>query len=141
MAKRKFYVYIITNKWNTTFYIGVTGNLPDRIYQHKNGLVEGFSKKYRLNKLVYYEEYVEVYTAICREKQLKNWHRDWKINLIKKNNMDFKELAEDWFREISPRELMHAAEMPKQVRHDGKENGFWRKIKKPVCYGRWYALG
>lgn len=100
MRQRKFYIYIITNKLNTTFYIGVTGNLMSRVYQHKNGLIEGFSKKYRLTKLVYYEEFDNARTAIMREKQLKNWHREWKINLIKKSNSDFKDLSEEWFVEI-----------------------------------------
>ncbi len=96
--QRKFYVYIITNKWNTTFYIGITGNLVGRMYQHKNGLVEGFSKKYKLNRLVYYEEFDSAIEAIRREKQLKNWHRQWKIELISKNNPNFKDLSEDWFK-------------------------------------------
>ncbi len=107
MRNRCFYVYIITNKNSTTFYIGVSDNLMRRIYEHKNGLVEGFSKKYCLHKLVYYEEFAYIYNAIRREKQLKNWHRDWKINLIKKDNPNFKDLAEEWFNEV-----------PKQVRHD-----------------------
>ena len=83
----------------------------ERIYQHKNGLIDGFTKRYKLTKLVYYEEFDNVYSAIRREKQLKNWHRDWKINLIKQNNPNFKDLAEDWFEE-----------MPKQVRHDKRNN-------------------
>jgi len=110
MRKRKFYAYITTNKHNTTFYIGITGNLLERMYQHKNGLAEGFTKRYKLTKLVYYEEFDSAYSAIRREKQLKNWHRDWKINLIKENNSNFEDLSENWLKE-----------MPKQVRHDGKE--------------------
>ena len=89
---KNYYIYIITNKWNTTFYIGVTNDLVRRIYEHKKGLIEGFSKKYNLEKLIYYEESQNIESAIIREKQLKNWHRDWKINLIKKNNSDFKDL-------------------------------------------------
>ena len=73
----------------------------ERMYQHKNGLIDGFTKKYKLTKLVYYEEFDSAYFAIRKEKQLKNWHRDWKINLIKKNNPDFKDLAVDWFEEMS----------------------------------------
>jgi len=80
-----------------------------RMYEHKNGLIEGFSKKYRLQKLVYFEEFDYINNAIRREKQLKNWHRDWKINLIKRENSSFKDLSEEWFDE-----------MPKQVRHDKK---------------------
>lgn len=89
---QKSYVYILTNKINTVFYIGVTSNLIKRIYQHKNKLVEGFSKKYNLNKLVYYEILDDIKSAIEREKQLKRWHRNWKENLIKKINPEFTDL-------------------------------------------------
>ena len=93
MLSRSFYVYIITNIYNTTFYIGVTNDLIRRIYEHMNELVNGFSKKYKLKKLVYFEEFNNIREAIIREKQLKNWHRDWKINLIKSINPDFKDLS------------------------------------------------
>ncbi|MDD3773904.1 MAG: GIY-YIG nuclease family protein [Patescibacteria group bacterium] len=89
---KNYYVYIITNRWNTIFYIGVTNNLIRRIYEHKNKLIKGFTKKYNIIKLVYYEQFSDPENAVKREKQLKNWHRDWKINLIKKNNPDFKDL-------------------------------------------------
>ncbi|KKQ78431.1 hypothetical protein A3F00_04380 [Candidatus Daviesbacteria bacterium RIFCSPHIGHO2_12_FULL_37_11] len=88
------YIYILTNFHNSTFYIGVTSNLEKRIYEHKNELLDGFTKKYRLKKLVYFEEYSQIEEAIVREKQLKNWHRDWKINLVKKTNPDLKDLSE-----------------------------------------------
>ncbi len=78
-------------------YIGMTNNLQRRIYEHKNKLVDGFSKKYNLTKLVYYESTVDVASAIKREKQLKNWHRDWKINLIEENNVEWKDLSENLF--------------------------------------------
>ena len=97
MSQRKFYVYIITNKNDTTFYIGVSDNLMRRMYEHKNGLLEGFSKKYILHKLVHFEEFDYIDKAIRREKQLKNWHRDWKINLIKKDNFGFNDLSKEWF--------------------------------------------
>ena len=87
-------VYILTNYNNTTFYIGVTSNLPKRIWEHKNKVVEGFTQKYNLDKLVYYEITDSIISAIKREKQLKNWHRDWKINLIKETNPEFKDLYE-----------------------------------------------
>lgn len=88
-----YFVYIITNFSNTTFYIGVTNNLERRIYEHRSGLVEGFSKKYKLHKLVYFEDFGDVSQAITREKQLKNWHRNWKINLIKSVNPNFLDLS------------------------------------------------
>ena len=90
--KKNYYVYIITNKLNTVFYIGVTNNLEKRIWEHRNKMIPGFSSKYNLNKLVYFEETSDIYSAIRREKQLKNWHRDWKINLIRKENPEFKDL-------------------------------------------------
>ncbi|EKD84762.1 MAG: hypothetical protein ACD_38C00165G0019 [uncultured bacterium] len=89
---RYSYVYILTNEINTVLYIGVTDNLIKRIYQHKMKVVSGFTSKYNVNKLVYYEIYEDIIEAIKREKQLKNWHREWKINLIKRNNPDFNDL-------------------------------------------------
>lgn len=89
---KKCRVYILTNKNNTTFYIGVTSNIERRIYEHKNKLVPGFTSKYNLDKLVYTEEFRSILEAIRREKQLKNWHREWKINLIKSTNPNFMEI-------------------------------------------------
>ncbi len=90
---KQYYVYILTNYNETTFYIGVTNDLQRRIYEHKNKLLEGFSAKYNLQKLVYFEITEDVESAIKREKQLKNWHREWKINLIKENNPSFEDLS------------------------------------------------
>lgn len=74
----------MTNFINTVLYVGVTDNLARRVYEHKNKLIKGFSEKYSIKKLVYYETTNDINSAIKREKQLKNWHREWKINLIKK---------------------------------------------------------
>ncbi len=93
---KSYAVYILTNYNETTFYIGVTGNLQRRIWEHKNKVVEGFTKKYNINKLVYYELTDSVEAALNREKQLKRWHRQWKINLIKETNPEFKDLSENW---------------------------------------------
>ena len=80
----------------TTFYIGVTGNLQQRIWQHKNG--EGsFTGKYNCCQLIYFETYADVQQAIAREKNLKNWHREWKINLIRSENPSMEDLAKDWY--------------------------------------------
>ena len=95
MQKNIYAVYIITNTKNTTLYIGVTSNLKKRIFEHKNKVVEGFSKRYNLNKLVYYELTENIETALNREKQLKKWHRDWKIDLICKFNPEFRDLYYD----------------------------------------------
>jgi putative endonuclease len=98
MREKNFFVYIITNQGNSVFYIGVTSDLERRIYEHKNELIEGFSKRYKLKKLMHFEQCDNAYGAIAREKQLKNWHRNWKINLVKKTNPHFRDLAESWFK-------------------------------------------
>ena len=93
---KNYYTYILTNHEETTFYIGVTSNLPKRFWQHKHKEMKGFSSKYNIVKLVYFEQYTDINNAIAREKQLKRWHREWKINLIKENNPDFNDLSADW---------------------------------------------
>ena len=87
---------MLSNVKRTVFYIGITSNLKRRVYEHKNGLVEGFSNKYKLKYIIYFEEYKEVREAINREKQLKNWRRIWKINLIRTKNPSLKDLSENW---------------------------------------------
>ncbi len=96
---KTYYVYIITNKWNTTLYIGMTNDLQKRMYEHKQKFVEGFSKKYNLNKLLYFEETNNVRVAIEREKQLKKWRRDKKLTLIKRINPKYDDLCKEWFGE------------------------------------------
>lgn len=90
-----YFVYILTNFRNTALYIGVTSNIERRVYEHKQEFISGFTKKYKLHRLIYLEEYKDVNDALNREKQLKNWHRDWKLNLIKKANPTLKNLLED----------------------------------------------
>ncbi len=93
--KRKlnqYYVYILSSK-TKVLYIGVTNTLERRIYEHKNKLIDGFTKKYNVDKLVYYEMFNNINDAINREKQLKNWHREWKINLIESVNKNWKDLS------------------------------------------------
>ncbi len=90
--RREYYVYIFTNEYNSVFYIGVTNSIYKRGFEHRVGLLDGFTKKYKLKKLVYIEGYTDINEAISREKQLKNWHRPWKINLIKKVNPSFEDL-------------------------------------------------
>ena len=92
----KYAVYILTNYSESSFYIGVTSNLERRIWEHKNHVVKGYTDKYNLNKLVYYELISSIESAISREKQLKRWHREWKINLIKENNPQMIDLSEKW---------------------------------------------
>jgi len=90
---KNYYVYILTNKIRGTLYIGVTNNLQRRVYEHKSGLVLGFTQKYKLKKLVFFEVTNDVNSALQREKQLKNWHRDWKISLIEEFNNDWDDLS------------------------------------------------
>ena len=90
-----YYVYIMTNKYNTVLYTGVTNDLVRRVYEHKNKLVEGFTAKYNLTKLVYYEIYNDVKEAINREKQIKGWKREKKEDLIKEFNPMWKDLYEE----------------------------------------------
>jgi len=88
---KKYFVYILSSK-NKTLYIGFTDILARRIYEHKLGLIDGFTKKNNVNQLVYYESHPTLTNAVKREKQLKNWHRQWKINLIESVNKDWKDL-------------------------------------------------
>lgn len=88
-------VYILASGYNGTLYIGVTSNLIQRIWQHKNDLVEGFTEKYGVHSLVYYELQGNMPTAIQREKQLKKWNRQWKIKLIEQANPTWKDLWEE----------------------------------------------
>jgi len=90
-----YYVYILASKRNGTLYIGLTNDLVRRIYEHKNNLIAGFTKKYNVHTLVYYEPHNDIESAIQREKQLKKWKRVWKINLIEKENPDWRDLYED----------------------------------------------
>ena len=87
-----YYIYIMTNLNNNVLYIGVTNDLVRRVYEHRNNLVEGFTKVYRVHKLVYYEIYDSSYDAIAREKQLKGWTRKKKVALIEKDNVEWKDL-------------------------------------------------
>ncbi len=84
---KNYYIYILTNERNGTLYIGVTNNLVRRLYEHQNGLVDGFTKKYKVKMLVYFESTEDVISAIAREKAMKKWSRSWKISLIQSVNL------------------------------------------------------
>jgi putative endonuclease len=88
-------VYILASKRNGTLYVGVTSDLVKRIWEHKNDAVDGFTKKYGVHSLVYYEQCADMTTAIAREKQLKKWNRMWKIELIESVNKEWRDLWED----------------------------------------------
>ena len=91
---RSYYVYILASKPQGTLYIGVTNNLARRVWEHKQGLVEGFTKQYKVHRLVYYESCARPQDAIQREKRLKGWNRAWKIQLIEGVNPGWKDLCE-----------------------------------------------
>ena len=92
----KYYVYIMASK-SGTLYTGVTGDLKKRVYEHKHKLVEGFTKKYDVDKLVYFEESVDIYAALDREKQIKAWRRSKRTELIRSMNSKWEDLSEDWY--------------------------------------------
>ncbi|WP_395058800.1 GIY-YIG nuclease family protein [Flavobacterium sp.] len=92
----QYYIYILASQKNGTLYIGVTNDLEKRILEHKQKINEGFTSKYDVNKLVYFESFQFINDAILREKRLKKWNRQWKINLIEEENKDWKDLSEDW---------------------------------------------
>ncbi len=93
---KDYYIYIMTNK-SRTLYTGVTGNLVKRVFEHKQKLVPGFTTKYNITKLVYYDTTNSIEAAIAREKQIKGWLRRKKIALIERENPEWKDLSEDWY--------------------------------------------
>ena len=92
--KEAAYVYILASEPYGTLYVGVTSDLVKRVWEHKNGFVEGFTKKYGVKQLVWYEEHGNIISAIEREKRIKRWHRDWKVNLIQAMNPQWDDLYE-----------------------------------------------
>lgn len=93
MKEHDYYIYIMTNKYNTVLYTGVTNNLIKRVYEHKNKITKGFTTKYNINKLVYYEHCTDIESAIRREKQIKAGSRAKKIVLIENMNKEWKDLS------------------------------------------------
>jgi len=94
MAKQ-FYVYILASKPNGTLYTGVTSNLIQRVWQHKNDVIQGFTRKYNVKTLVYYEVHENAESALTREKKIKRWRRAWKLGLIENSNPEWRDLYED----------------------------------------------
>ena len=91
----QYYVYILASQRNGTLYIGVTSDLAKWVYEHKQNLVDGFSKKYNVHELVYYDVHYEIEEAITREKQIKKWNRQWKLRLIEEKNPGWKDLYDE----------------------------------------------
>ncbi len=92
---KNYYVYLLASKRNGTLYIGVTNDLERRIYEHKNHLIKGFTEKYNVHMLVYFEQTSNIEAALQREKQLKKWNRKWKLDLIESINPEWKDLSKD----------------------------------------------
>ena len=92
---KTYFTYIMTNRRNGTLYIGVTSDLIKRVWQHKEKLIDGFTKAYGTDKLVHYEQFHDINEAILREKRLKSWNRKWKLELIEKTNPNWRDLFED----------------------------------------------
>ena len=111
---KTYYVYMLCSRRNGTLYTGMTSDLIKRIYEHKNCLVDGFTKKYSVHHLIWFELHEAPETAILREKQIKNWKRKWKLDLIEKQNPEWKDLYAD---------LTGQGWMPDQVRHDKGKMG------------------
>jgi putative endonuclease len=97
METRRYYVYILTNKVRTVLYTGVTNSLARRIWQHKNKIMPGFTSRYNLNCLIYFEEFRDINNAIAREKQIKGWSRTKKITLIAQENTQWNDLSAGWY--------------------------------------------
>jgi putative endonuclease len=89
------WIYILTNKPGGTLYVGVTNDLVRRLYEHRNDFVAGFTKRYGLKRLVYFEQYDDIQTAIQREKNIKHWPREWKIDLIVSQNPDWRDIYDE----------------------------------------------
>jgi len=94
---KNYYTYLLASKRNGTLYVGVTSNLEQRMYQHKHKVFPGFTKKYGVDKLVWYAETTDVNAAIYKEKQMKKWKRQYKLNLIEEDNPEWQDLAAEWF--------------------------------------------
>ncbi len=99
---KTYYIYILTNKYHGTLYIGITNDLQRRIQEHKEKLIDGFTKRYDLTKLVFVESFEHIDNALMTEKRLKRWHRSWKISLIEKNNPSWHDLYEQYFINVDP---------------------------------------
>jgi len=96
-TQHQYYIYILASQKNGTLYIGVTNDIKRRVLEHKEKINEGFSSRYNINRLVYFESFQYINDAILREKRLKKWNRQWKINLIEEENKEWNDLSEDWY--------------------------------------------
>ena len=132
---RRFFVYIMTNRPRShILYTGVTGNLPHRVYHHKNKLVPGFTSRYNLTRLVYYEEFVYPDAAINREKEIKAWRRGKKIRLIESMNPQWDDLAAKWMDIYKP----DATSAREKIREAPRK--IPRSVRKAACLGMTHSV-
>ncbi len=96
VSGKTYYIYLMTNWNHRVMYVGVTNDLVRRVYEHKNKLMEGFTSRYNINKLVYFENTGDIHTALAREKEIKRWRRDKKDALVQELNSDWRDLSEDF---------------------------------------------
>ena len=119
-----YYVYLMTNWNNKVMYVGITNNLERRVYEHKQKLLKGFTEKYKVNKLVYFEETGDVWEALAREKEIKKWRREKKNNLVQSLNPRWIDLSEGWFKisrcARNDKEESVLYDGMKRVRHDSR---------------------
>ncbi len=92
---KTYYTYILASKYDGVLYVGVSSDIVKRVYEHRKNLVDGFTKKYFVHNLVYYEQHTDPYSAITREKQIKKWNRSWKVDLIEKYNPEWLDLYDE----------------------------------------------
>ena len=119
-----YYVYLMTNWNNKVMYVGITNNLERRVYEHKQKLVKGFTEKYKVNKLLYFEETGDVWAALAREKEIKKWRREKKNDLVQSLNPRWIDLSEGWFKisrcARNDKEESVLYDGMKRVRHDSR---------------------
>lgn len=96
MSEYRFFVYLMASRWNGTLYCGVTNDLVRRVVEHREGAAEGFTRKYGVSRLVWFEQHSDIHEAIFREKRIKKWNRDWKVALIEQENRNWRDLAVDF---------------------------------------------
>ena len=114
MTIKTYWVYILASGKNGTLYVGVTNSLETRVWQHRNGAAEGFTKRYNVNRLVYFEQFRDIENAIAREKQLKGGSRAKKIALVEKENPEWRDLSEGWFDHHTPQRVIARSAATKQ---------------------------
>ena len=134
LAGRRYYVYIMASR-SLTFYTGVTGNIFERALQHKSGTVEGFTKRYNINRLVYFEVFEHIGNAIAREKQIKAWTRAKRVALVRSTNPTWMDLADDWGKKIEmqiPRSARDDKSKANQGQRDGQKSEDSIRVKRPA---------